>query len=139
MPGGFVVGGRADSTLRIYLCCLGSHAAGGYCGALAQSKVNSSLTPIHYGPLVPPSRSAALRHSQAPAFTHNVNHSGRALRHKREPRLPGGKHYLCVCVFFSFFKCNCIRRGRAEALEDSNEAVKPIAGRQQGTDFVRVR
>lgn len=141
MPGVFVVSGHADSTAWIYLCCLGSQAAGGYCGALGQSRVNSSLTPIHYGPLVPPSRSAALRHSQAPAFTHNVNHSGRALRHtvgaERTSFLVGNT----TCVFvFSFFRLFFFSKcGTAEALEAYNEAIKLkiTAGRTAEYRFLR--
>lgn len=93
---------RVDSTVWVYLCCLGSQAAGGYSGALGRSRVNSSLTPIHYGPLLPPSRSAALRHSQAPAFTHNVNLSGQALRHRggAEPASFLVRNTTCVFVFF---------------------------------------
>lgn len=140
MPRVFVVRECADSTVWIYLCCPGSEAAGGYCGALGRRRVNSSLTPIHYGPLLPPSRSAALRHSQAPAFTHNVNHSGRALQHRggAEPAdfLVGNPTCVCFFPFFFFFlclKCESTSHGTAQAFEGYNEAIKlkMIADRQK--------
>ncbi len=95
--------------VRLYIFVLSwKPGSRGYCGALGWSRVNSSLTPIHYGPLLPPSRCSALRHSQPPSFTHNVNHSGQTHRHRGGPRAsepPGVKYYLCVCLFF---KCECV-------------------------------
>lgn len=40
----------------------------GYCCALGWSWVNSSLTPVHYGPLLLPSRCSAVTHRQPPLF-----------------------------------------------------------------------
>lgn len=81
----------------IYLCFLDSQAAGGYCGASGWSRVNSSLTPVHYGPLLSPLR---WRHSQPPSFTHKVNHSGQTHRHRggAKPASLLVRNTTCVCV-----------------------------------------
>lgn len=101
--------------MRLYMFVLSwKPGSRGYCGALGRSRVNSSLTPIHYGPLLPPSRCSALRHSQPPSFTHNVNHSGQTHRHRggAEPASPLVRNTTCV---FVFFKCECVCTSRGAA------------------------
>lgn len=86
----------------------------GFCGALGQSRVNSSLTPIHYRPLLPPLWCTALRHSQLPSFTHNVNHSGQTHRHRGEAESVNLLVRNTTCVFV-FFKCECVFTCRGAA------------------------
>ncbi len=94
--------------VRLYIFALTwKRGSRGYCGALGWSRVNSSLTPIHYRPLLPPSWCSALRHSQPPSFTHNVNHSGWTHRHRggAEPASRLVRNTTCAFVVFYVRVC----------------------------------
>lgn len=82
----------ACARLCVYICR-------GYCGALVWSRVNSSLTPIHYGPLPLLSRSSALRHSQPTLFhtqCKSLEPSAQTQRGTSASLPPGEKYYLHV-------------------------------------------
>lgn len=80
-----------------------------YCGALGRSRVNSSLTPIHYGPLLPPSWCSRLRHSQPPPFMPNVNHSGWVWRHGGGESQRFSVHYAFSIVYREVWKTQCVQ------------------------------
>lgn len=61
--------------VRLYVSVLSwKPSSRGFCCTLGWSRVNSSLTPIHSGPLLPPLQWGALEHSQPATFMHSENH-----------------------------------------------------------------
>ena len=109
---GFFLSKRMHSTLcegvRLYIFALSwKPGSRGYCCALCWSRVNSSLTPIHYGPLLLPSWCSTVRQTKPPSFTHNVNQWSLTHKHGGGDLAPGEKYYLWVRVFKCEFMHTC--------------------------------